>query len=55
MGEHVEQHFRIGIGVDVAQIGSEQVAAQLIGVGQVAVVRQGDAVGTVYIERLGLR
>ena len=55
VGEHVQQNFRIRVGVDMAQIGSEQIAAQLIGIGQVPVVRQGNAVGTVHIERLGLR
>src|SRR3546814_2807774 len=42
--EHVEQHFRIRLGVDVAPILLEHLAAQRIGVDQVAVVRQRDAV-----------
>ncbi len=54
-GEHVEQDFRIGGGVDVAAVAFEQLLAQLMGVGQVAVVGQGDAVRRVDVERLGLR
>ncbi|MNZ42049.1 hypothetical protein D3C78_596160 [compost metagenome] len=54
VGEHVEQHFRVGVGVDVAQVGFVDLARQLLDVGQVAVVRQGDAVGRVDVERLRL-
>lgn len=50
--EDVEQHFRIGAGVDVTQIRREQLLLELVGVGQVAVVRQRDAVRRVDIERL---
>src|SRR5690554_671253 len=38
----------------MAQVGSEQVAGQVISVGQVAVVSQGDPVRAVHIKRLGL-
>ncbi|MCY1534962.1 hypothetical protein D9M68_703470 [compost metagenome] len=54
VGEHVEQHFRVGVGVHVAQVGLVDLLGQLLDVGQVAVVRQGDAVGRVDVERLGL-
>ncbi|MCY1389796.1 hypothetical protein D9M71_46000 [compost metagenome] len=54
VGEYVEQHFRVGVGVHVAQIGFVDFLGQLLDVGQVAVVRQGDAVGRVDVERLGL-
>jgi hypothetical protein len=54
MREHIEQDFRIGLGIDVAQILDEDVLLQLLGVGEVAVVRQHDAVGGVDIERLRL-
>ncbi|MNG92921.1 hypothetical protein D3C79_518680 [compost metagenome] len=54
MGEHVQQHFRVGVGVDVAQVGLVDLLGQLLDVGQVAVVRQGDAIGRVDVERLGL-
>ncbi|MCY1349373.1 hypothetical protein D9M69_355590 [compost metagenome] len=54
MSEDVEQHFRVGIGVHVAQVGFVDFLGQLLDVGQVAVVRQGDAVGRVDVERLGL-
>lgn len=45
VGEDVKQDFRVGIGVDVAQIGTEQLFLEFGGVGQVAVVGQGDAKG----------
>ena len=54
MGEHVEQHFRVGIGVHMTQVGLVDFLGQLLDVGQVAVVRQGNAIGRVDIERLGL-
>jgi hypothetical protein len=52
--QHVEQHLGIGVGIDVAQVLPEQVALELIGVGQVAVVPQHDAKGRVDVERLRL-
>ena len=52
VGEHVEQHFRIGAGVDVAQVRFVDLLGQLFNVGQVTVVRQGDAVRRVDVERL---
>lgn len=55
VGEHVEQHFRIGVGVHVAQVGFVDFLGQLLDIGQVAVVRQGNAVGRVDVERLRLR
>ena len=53
MGENVEQHFGIGIGVDMAQIVAEQVLAQFAVVGEIAVVGEGEAVGGIDIQRLG--
>ena len=52
MREHVEQHFAVRVGVDVAQVLPEHRLFQLGSVGQVAVVRQHDAVGRVDVERL---
>ena len=52
VGEHVEQHFRVGTGVDVTQIGFVDLFGQLFNVGEVTVVRQGDAVRRVDVERL---
>jgi hypothetical protein len=52
MREHVQQHLAVGVGVDVAQVRLEHLRAQLDRVGQVAVVREADAVGTVHVERL---
>ncbi|MNZ96823.1 hypothetical protein D3C78_1160340 [compost metagenome] len=54
VGEDVEQDFRVGTGVDVAQVGLVDLLGQLFNVGQVAVVRQGDAVWRVDVERLSL-
>ncbi|MCY1172656.1 hypothetical protein D9M73_127960 [compost metagenome] len=50
--EHVEQYFRIGTGVDVAQVRFVNLLGQLFNVGQVTVMRQGDAVRRVDVKRL---
>ena len=52
--EHVEQHFGVGLGVDVAAVLFEHLAPQRVGVDQVAVVRQRDAERRVDVERLRL-
>ena len=52
VSEHVKQHFRIGVGVHVAQVRLVDLLGQLLDVGQVAVVRQGDAIRRVDVERL---
>ncbi len=54
VGEHVEQHFRVGAGIHMAQIRLVDLLGQLIDIGQVAVVRQGNAVRRVDVERLCL-
>lgn len=54
MSEDVQQHFRIGTGVDMTQIGFVDFLGQLFDVGQVTVVRQRNAVRRVDIERLSL-
>ena len=51
-GQHVEQHFGIGAGVDVAQVAAAQISLKLFGVGEVAVVRQHDAEGRIHIKWL---
>jgi hypothetical protein len=53
VGEYIQQYFGVGVGVQVTQVVLEQLAGQLFGVGQVAVMRQGDAVGRVHVKRLG--
>ena len=53
VGEDVEQHFGIGAGVDVAQVFVAHAAVELVGVGEVAVVRQHDAEGGADVEGLG--
>ncbi len=50
--EHIEQHFRVALGVDVPMVGVEQLGAQRGRVRQVAVVRQHDAERRVHIKRL---
>jgi hypothetical protein len=52
--EHVEQHFGIGIGVDVAAVVIDDLAAQRVRVDEIAVVRERDAVRRVDVERLRL-
>src|SRR5690242_8889673 len=52
--EHVEQHLRIGVGVDVTKIELEKLALQRLAVGEIAVVRQCDSERRIHIERLRL-
>ena len=53
--EHVEQHFGIGVGVEVAVILLLDEPLQLVGIDEIAVVREADAVRRVDVERLRLR
>ena len=52
--QHIEQHFRIGIGVDVAQIFHEQLLLQFFGIGQVAVMAEHNSEWRIHIEWLRL-
>ncbi len=52
--EHVQQHLGIGGRVEVPAVLADQHLGQLDRVGQVAVVREADAVGRVHVERLRL-
>ena len=52
--QHVQQHFGIRIGVDVPTVTLEELLLERLGVGEVAVVGQGDAERSVHIEGLGL-
>ena len=52
--QHVQQHFAVGVGVDVAEIELEQLALQLLAVGQVAVVAERHAERRIDVERLRL-
>ena len=54
VGEHVEQRLGVGTGVQVAPVVIDQELLQLAGVGQIAVVREADAVRRIDVERLGL-
>ena len=51
--EDVQQILAVGVGVDVAEIGLEHLLAQLVCVGEIAVVAQTDTVGAVDVEGLG--
>jgi hypothetical protein len=51
--QHVEKHLGVGVGVDVTQVLAEQVAFELLGVGQVAVVTQHDPERGVDVQGLG--
>ena len=53
-GQHVEQHFGIGLAVEVAPLFAREHFGQFRGIGEVAVVAQADAVGSIDVERLGL-
>ena len=55
MREDVEQHLRVGIGIDVPQVLAEQIVLQLLRVGEVAVMAEHDAEGGVHVERLRFR
>ena len=50
--EHVQQHFGIRIGVDVAQILAEHLLFQAVRIGEIAVVPQHDPERRIDIERL---
>ncbi|MNI32218.1 hypothetical protein D3C73_861240 [compost metagenome] len=52
--QHVQQHFGIGIRVDVAAVDAVERFTQFAPVGQVAVVGKHDAERGVDVERLGL-
>ena len=54
VGQHVEQHLGVALGVGMAVVSLGQLAAQLLGVGQVAVVHHDDAERRVHVERLCL-
>ncbi len=51
-GEHVQQHFGIRLGIEVAPILANQNLGQFLRIGQIAVVGQADAIRCVDIERL---
>jgi len=52
MRQHVKQNFRIGIGIDMAQILAKHLALELLGVGQVAIVSEHNTKRRVDIEWL---
>ncbi len=52
--QDVEQDLRVRLGIDMAQVLGVKVSLELLGVGQVAVVGEHNAVGRVDVEGLGL-
>ena len=54
MRQHVEQHFRIGVGIHMAHVLEEQFFLQLRGVGEIAVMAQHQPEWRVHVERLRL-
>jgi hypothetical protein len=53
VGKHVEQGFAVRAGVQMAPVLLDQQGFQLIGVGQVAVMRQRDAIWRIDVKGLG--
>ena len=53
VGEDVEQDFGIGTGVEVAQVLAVKLVAQLVGIGEIAVMRERQAKRRVDEKRLG--
>ena len=51
-GQHVEQHFGIGAGVEVAAVFAFEHFAEFTRVGEIAVVREADAVRRIHVEGL---
>ncbi len=51
-GQHIQQHFGIGIGVEVAAVFANDYFGEFPRIGQVAVVPEANAVRRVDIERL---
>ncbi|MPN08604.1 hypothetical protein SDC9_155888 [bioreactor metagenome] len=54
MRQHVEQDFGVAFSVGVAMIGVRQFAAQLLGIGEIAVVHHDDTEGRIHVEGLSL-
>ena len=54
VGEHVDEQLGVAGGVEVPPVDVEELLGQLTRVGEVAVVHEGDAVGRVHVEGLGL-
>jgi len=53
MRQDIEQHFRVGIGIDVTAVILEHLDLELFPVGQVAVMRKRDAEWRIDVKRLG--
>jgi hypothetical protein len=53
-GEHVQQHLRVGGGIQMTPVLADQDLGELGGVGEVAVVAETDAIGCIDVEGLRL-
>ena len=54
MGQHIEQHFGVALGVDMPVVHGKQLVLERLRIGQIAVVHQHNAKGRIDIKRLGL-
>ena len=52
--QHVEQHFTVAVGIDMARVELEQIRLQLLAVSEIAVVHERDAEWRIHVERLRL-
>ena len=52
MREHVEQHLRVTLGIDVPMVFAEQLVFESLGIGQIAVMHQHDAKRRIHVKRL---
>ena len=54
VGQHIEQHFRIGLGIDVPPIEAKHLFLELSRIGEVAVVSQRQTEGRIDVKGLRL-
>ena len=52
MRKHIQQHFRIGIGVHVTQVLQKHILLELRGIGQIAIVGKHQTERRIHIKRL---
>ena len=53
MGKDVKKNFRVRFRINVPKVGAEHRLLQRLGVGEIAVMGQGNAIGRVHVHRLG--
>ena len=52
MGQDVEQHFRVALGVDVAVVHREQLTLKGVGIGQISVMHQHNSKRRIHVKGL---